>query len=223
MRCGLPPGLRLAASVLEELCDPNTPVPRAIGPQSMRGAGPGPLAHRPPQASQESGATWQRVAGTDPSHMRIGRVGKAMVCWDCGSYTTSFKKGGLKDPCLGHIKNDSKQNVINRLSRGQGPTTGYGWDAAAVDRAASTRAAARRGSSEPPRHRLRVKTTVRPVGGSSAAPSTASTGEATQGRGGEEEKNVLGAKSDLQRIDSALGFQTPKPPLDLPWVSLFSS
>ena len=115
--------------------------------------------HRPPQASDARGQEWAQAANVDPSHRQMGRVGRAIVCWTCGSYSTSQRLGGLKGLCLGHKTTEARQNITNRLAKGEAPTTGHQWSKGAMQRAAGTRLTRARSTEVVPRTRLNCKTT----------------------------------------------------------------
>ena len=105
-------------------------VPCAADRGVMMAEGMGRHIYRPPPASTTAGQQWFAAAGVHRSHLRMGRFGTTIACWDCGCYSASARKGGLKGPCAGRLEgtkptSEAKTNVLKRLSLGQAPTSGH--------------------------------------------------------------------------------------------------
>ena len=88
------------------------------------------------------------ATGSHPSHLRLARVLNTLICWDCGSYSTSYRKEGLNRLCDEQRSNPSKENVVRRVSCGLAPTSGHVFSRATLLRNHELRRAAKQARQE---------------------------------------------------------------------------
>jgi len=105
---------------------------------------------RAPMASSPEALALAQSRNIHPSHL-VSRVMGTILCWTCGAYTTSNRQRDLNKPCDLHVTNDSKKNVIQRVSHGLGPTSGHKHNQEVHKRNAELRAQAKRHTGLPHR------------------------------------------------------------------------